>query len=203
VADSFDKLDLGGTIPNWNIHEPRWARTAVAGFPTAANKSLQLEDRDPYDYAKAVRVFAEAASVRVACKVFARQSDTGRLEIEVLDHAGHRPVRIVFGGDGRMQASDGSSRADAGPYTAGSWYRLEITVNAAERKYDVSLNGKMVVRQATFAEPAISLERLSFRTGEFRTEPTRQTDRYSGADLPGADDPVAPATYYVDDVVIR
>ena len=60
-----------------------------------------------------------------------------------------------------------------------------------------------MIRQAAFAEPANSVERLSFRTGEFRTEPTRQTDRYSGADLPGADDPVLPVTYYVDDVFIK
>jgi hypothetical protein len=203
VADSFDKLDVGGIIPDWNINQPRWARTAVVAFPTVANKSLQLEDRDPYDYAKAVRVFAEAASVRVACKVFVRQSDAGRLEIELLDHAGHRPVRIVLNGDGRVQAADAAGLVDAGPYRAGTWHRIEIAVDAAERKYDVSLDGKMVVRQAAFAEPAVSLERLSFRTGEFRTEPTRQTDRYSGADLPGADEPVKPAIYYVDDVVIR
>ena len=203
VEDSFDKLDVGGRIPDWNIHWPRWARTAVVAFPSAANKSLQLEDRDLYDYAKAVRVFAETKSVRVSCKIFARQNNTGRLEIEVLDHAGHRPVRIVFGEDGLVQAADGSGQAGAGPYKAGSWYRVEIAVNTAEAKYDLSLNGKLVVRQAAFAEPAASVERLSFRTGAFRTEPTRQTDRYSGADLPNPDDPVSPATYYLDDVSIK
>ena len=183
VEDSFDRLDVGGRIPDWNIHHPSWARTAVAAFPSAANKSLQLDDRDPYDYAKAVRVFAEAKSVRVAFRVFARQSDRDRLEIEVLDLAGHRPVRLVFGEDGRVQALDGNSRADAGLYKAGSWYRFEIAVNAIGNHYDLSIDGKPVIRQAAFAEPAASIERLSFRTGEFRTEPTRKTDRYSGGDL--------------------
>jgi len=112
-------------------------------------------------------------------------------------------VRIVFGADGRVQAADGSRWVAAGLYLADSWYRLEIAVNAAEQRYDVSLNGKMVVRQAAFAEPAISVERLSFRTGEFRSEPTRKTDRYAGADLSGADDPVTPAIYHVDDVSIK
>jgi hypothetical protein len=203
VEDSFDELDVGGIVPDWNLQQPRWARTAVVAFPSAKDKSLQLEDRDPYDYAKAVRVFSEAAAVSVACRVFPKQSDTGRLEIEVLDHAGHRPVRIVFGSDGRVQVADGNSRVYAGPYEAGSWYRVEIVVNAAEREYDVSLNEKLVVHQAAFAEPASSVERLSLRTGEYRTQPTRQTDRYAGADLSGPDDAVTPATYYVDDVVIR
>ncbi len=202
VQDSFDKIEVGGRIPDWNIHQPRWARTSVAPFPSATNKSLQLEDRDPYDYAKAVRVFAEAERVHIALKVFAKQSASGRLEIEVLDSAGHRPVRVVFGDDSHMQAADGNRKAEIGLYRAGSWYRLEIAANAATQKYDLSLNGKIVVQQAAFAEPASSLERLLFRTGEFRTEPTRQTDRYSGADLPGAGDPVTPAVYHVDDVSI-
>jgi hypothetical protein len=203
VEDSFDGLDVDDVVPDWNLQQPRWARTTVVAFPSAENKSLQLEDRDPYDYAKAVRVFAEATSVRVAFRVFAKQSDTGRLEIEVLDHGGHRPVQVVFGNDGRVQAADGGGRADAGPYRAGSWYRVEIVADAAEQKYDLSLNGKPVVHQAAFAEPASSVERLSFRTGEYRTQPTRETDRYSGSDLPDPDDAVTPATYYLDDVVIE
>lgn len=203
VADTFDKLDVGGAVPNWNINNPRWARTAVVAFPSAEDKSLQLEDRDPYDYAKAVRVFSEAKSVRVAFKVFARQSTNGRLEIEVLDHAGHRPVRIVFGGDGLLQAANGSSPVAASLYEAGSWYRVEITINAAEGKYNLSLNGKRIVRLASFAEPAASVERLSFRTGAYRTDPTRQTDRYAGADLPNPDEPVTSAIYFVDNVSIK
>jgi hypothetical protein len=201
--DSFDRLDVGGRIPDWNIHHPRWARTAVVAFPSAGNKSLELEDRDPYDYAKAVRVFPEAKSVRVAFRVFARQSDRGRLEIEVLDQAGRRPVRLALGEHGRVRAGDGNSGAGAGLYKAGSWYRFEIAVDATRNSYDLSINGKLVLRQASFAEPAASVERLSFRTGEYRTEPTRQTDRYSGADLAGADDPLLPVTYYVDDVAIN
>lgn len=202
VDDSFDELDVGGIVPDWNLQQPRWARTTVVALPGPENKSLQLEDRDPYDYAKAVRVFAEAASVDVAFKVLAKQSDTGRLEIEILDHGGHRPVRIVLGNDSRVQVADGSGWAHAGPYQAGSWYRVEIVVNAAEQRYDVSLDGRPVV-QAAFAEPAASVERLSFRTGEYRTQPTRHTDRYAGADLPHPDDPVTPARYYVDDVLIK
>src|SRR5207249_4957894 len=96
VNDTFDSLELGARIPDWNIYRPRWASVKIVSFPSDKNKSLQLEDKDPYDYAKVVRVFAESKSVRIACKMFAHQSG-GRLEMEVLDAAGHRPVRLVFG----------------------------------------------------------------------------------------------------------
>jgi hypothetical protein len=50
-------------------------------------------------------------------------------------------------------------------------------VDAAAAKYEVSIDGLSVVRQGAFAEPASTVERLSFRTAEFRTTPTRQSDR--------------------------
>ena len=71
--------------------------------------------------------------------------------------------------------------------------------SVASSSWSEPLNGKTTA----FAEPAASVERLSFRTGEYRTEPTRQTDRYAGGDLSGPDDPVTAAIYYVDDVVIK
>ena len=65
---------------------------AVADFPSAANKSLELRDKDPYDDARAVRVFPEAKSATVSSKVHAGHN-VGRLEVEVTDQFGHRPVR--------------------------------------------------------------------------------------------------------------
>jgi hypothetical protein len=189
VNDTFDNLEVGGRIPDWNIYRPRWAQVGVVAFPSAKNKSLQLEDKDPYDYAKAVRVFAEAKSIHITCKVFARQS-SGRLELEVLDGAGHRPVRVAFGEGGLV-------------LKPASWHKIEIAADGNSGKYDLVIDGKPVARRAAFAEPASTLERLSFRTGEFRTKPDRGTDRYAGGDLPNPGEPGPNAVYNIDDVMIR
>jgi hypothetical protein len=204
VDDSFDQLDTGGTIPEWNVYRPRWANVSVAEFPSAANKSLLLEDQDPYDHAKAVRVFAQATAVRIGFRIFARQVNAGRMEIEVLDGAGHRPVRVALGEDGRVRASHGAVQVDAGPYVAGRWYQAELSINAATGRYDLAWDGRVIVREAAFAEAATTLERLSFCTGAFRTEPTRQTNRYAVlADLANPDTAVTPAAYHLDDIAIR
>jgi hypothetical protein len=203
VEDNFNKLAPGGSVPGWNLHQPRWARTGVVPFPSASNRSIQLEDRDPYDYAKAVRIFEEAPDVRIAFKLYPRQIEGGRLEIEVLDGGGRRPVRIVFGANGRISAADGGTNADGGPYRAGAWHNIEIAVHAGDRNYTLLLNGKPVVSRAAFAEAAGSVERICFRTGEYRTTPTRQTDRYAGGDLPDPDNPVKAAVYNIDDLTIR
>jgi hypothetical protein len=203
VEDRFDQLGVGAVVPDWNLYRPRWADTKVTAFPSARNKSLQLSDSDPYDYAKAVRVFAESRTVQISLRLLARQTETGRLEIEILDPAGHRPIRVVLSGGGRLQTTNGDALIDAGRYRAGVWHHIEFAVDAGEGRYDLSVDGEHVVRQAAFAEAVTSVERLSFRTGEYRTTPTRETDRYAGFDLPGGDVPVTPAVYHIDDVLIR
>jgi hypothetical protein len=204
VQDSFDGVEVGGRVPEWNLYRPRWADVRVAAFPSAENKCLRLEDRDPWDYAKAVRVFAESKALRLEFSLWAGQTDTGRLEIEVLDHRGHRPIRLSLAEDGRVRVATGEGIVDAGPYQAGEWLRFSLTLDTTAARYDVALDGRRVLQHAAFAEVAATVERLSFRTGAFRLEPTRQSDRYAiEDDLPHPDDSVAPATYYVDNVSIR
>ncbi|HUX59505.1 MAG TPA: hypothetical protein VMV77_21205 [Bacteroidales bacterium] len=203
VEDTFDKIDVGARVPDWNLYSPKWAPVGIVAFPGAYNKSLQLEDSDPYNYAKAVRVFAESNLISVSFKVFAHQLNNGRLEIEILDHGGHRPVRLIFGDDGHLQVADGSKMVNVGAYKANRWYTIEVAVNATEGKYDLSLDSKLLVRQAAFAESVSTVERLSFRTGTFRTEPTRETDRYAGGDLPNPGDPSQAAVYNIDEVIIK
>jgi hypothetical protein len=203
VEDSFDDLDVGGKIPNWNIYRTQWAVAEIAAFPSSQNKSLRLSDRDPYDYAKAVRVFEETKSVRIALKLHAKQIQNGRLEIEVLDHFGHRPIRIVFDESGYLLVNDGSEFISAGSYDSNLWHQIGIAVNVSGERFDLSIDGRAVVQQAQFAESVASVERLSFRTGPYRTEPRRETDRYGFlGDLPKADDPVPIVVYYIDDLSI-
>jgi hypothetical protein len=203
VADRFDKLAVGAQVPDWNLYRPKWAPVSIVGFPSAANKSLQLEDRDLYNYAKAVRVFAEAKTAAVSFKVYPRQADKGQLEVEILDQSSHRPVRVVLNGKGRILIADGNKMIDAGAYKSNTWYTIDIAVNAATGKYDVSLNGRQIARQVDFAEPAATVERISFRTGEYRTDPNRTTDRYSGSDVVNPDDQIPAAIYNIDDVLVK
>ena len=203
VEDMFDDLDVAGEIPEWNIYRTQWAKAEIAAFPTAQNKSLRLEDRDPYDYTKAVRVFRESRSVKISFKLFVKQIQNGPLEIEVLDHGGRRPIRIVFDEEGYLRVNDGESLQYGGSYNSNSWHQIQIKVNAVDDNYDLLVDNKIIVREAIFAEPVSSVERLSFRTGEYRREPRRETDRYAGGDLPEPDDPSPTAIYYIDDVIIK
>ncbi|MBL9216038.1 MAG: hypothetical protein JNG83_11225 [Opitutaceae bacterium] len=203
VSDTFDALEAGGKIPDWNIYRPRWAQVGVVAFPNSRNKSLRLEDSEPYDYAKAVRVFPESKSVWITCRILARQADRGRLEIDVMDGAGNRAVQLRFDDHGKVSARKGETSLAEASYRSDSWHRLEIIADTAKGKYDLTLDGRAVVRQAAFAEPAASLERIEFRTGAYRTQPTRDLDRYAGEDLANPGDPAPAAIFHLDDLVIR
>jgi hypothetical protein len=225
VNDDFDATAPGTLPAGWNIYSPLWAPVRVISASTSnagtsnvaaavtpldsrvttaattkheVNHALELRDEDPYDYARAIRVFPAAHGVKVSFKVFARQTDA-RLEIELLDAAGLRPVRLALGEDGHVWACHEGQWMDAGLYAAGQWHQFELEIPRGPNadRCAVTVDGKSPLpRPAFFTDPVATVERLSFRTGAFR-------DRgFGGRDLPGADQKVPAASYLIDDVVI-
>lgn len=204
VHDDFDDMEPGGNVEEWNIYAPLWAPAGVVDFPSAGNRSLELQDQDPYDYARAIRVFDEDNLVEVRMRVMAKQSDTGMLEIDVVDRYGNRPVRLSFTEEGNIKAVDGHKDIKLKTYIADKWYDLKITVEAKPfGNYSLSIDGTSVINKARLAEAVLSVERLSFRTGPYRELPNRHTpNQEPGPPLQGADNPVALAKFYIDDVQI-
>jgi hypothetical protein len=205
VDDSFDAMETGGHVTDWNIYSPKWAPVQVVDFPSTQEKSLELRDEDPYDYARAVRVFPEAAKAEVAFRVMPRQTGHGMLNIEIMDRYGNRPVRVRFDADGRIRAVNGSADVELQAYEADRWYELAFTVDAAPfGSYDLAIDGKPVLSGAQLAEAVKSVERLSLRTGPHRDQPTRQTiNETPHPPLDGADDPVPAAGYNIQSVRAR
>jgi hypothetical protein len=218
VHDDFNAAAPGTLPANWNIYSPLWAPVRVVNVdPVAAavtplasrvttaatirndsNLALELRDEDPYDYARATRVFPATHGVKLSFKVFAQQANA-RLEIDLLDATGLRPVRLAFGEDGHLWACHEAQWLDAGAYTAGQWhtFELEIPADPNADRCTVLVDGKSPLpRPAFFTDPVATVERLSFRTGPHR-------DRgYGGRDLPGADEKVPAAVFLIDDVII-
>lgn len=204
VNDRFDDLAAGSAIPDWITYSPLWAPVSVAPFPSQSNKSLCLQDEDPYDYARAIRVFEESSHADLSFRVYAGQHDNGELSIDITDRYGNRPVRISFDANGGIRANNGSLVKKAGSYTAGNWYSFRIKVNATlNGSFDLYINGREILSGAQLAEAVTSVERISFRTGAYRDLPNRTTpNERPEPPLPGADQKVPKAVFYVDDVKI-
>jgi len=203
VRDDFNT----GTIEDlpWNLYSPLWASVRLADFPSATNRSLELRDREPADYARAVRIFPESKQATVRFKVLAKQNDHGRLEIELLDRHGYRPpVVLVFDSQRRLLAKDGnqSEIVTLTRYLPNRWYDIALRFDQAKGVFDVTVDGQRLLADAEFLDPVNPLERISLRTGEFRASPTTRDPKSPGEDLPGAGEPAPEAVFYVDDVSV-
>ena len=203
VRDDFNT----GTIEDlpWNLYSPLWASVRLADFPSPTNRSLELRDREPADYARVVRIFPETKKSTVRFKVLAKQSEHGRLEIELLDRHGYRPaVVLILDEQGRMLAKDGNQNeiVTLKRYAANQWYDVALRFDQVKGIFDVTLDGQMLLAGAEFPDPTAPLERISFRTGEFRTSPTLRDPKSPGEDFPNADQPVPEAIFCIDDVSV-
>jgi hypothetical protein len=199
VNDDFESATLGTLPAGWNVYSPLWAPVRVAAATAGQpNRALEFRDEDPYDYARAIRVFPATHGVKASFKIFARQTNA-RFEIDLLDAAGARPVRLALGEDGRIWACHEGQWMDAGSYQSNHWltFELEIPRDPNADRCAVLIDGKSPLpRPAFFTDPVATVERLSFRTGAWR-------DRgFGGRDLPGADNKTPLASFLVDDVVI-
>jgi len=200
VEDTFDAAPVGGEPVDWNVYCPQWAPVTVAAFPNETDRSLELRDTDPYDYAKAVRVFAESGDADVRFRVLAKQAAEGMLDVELLTAEGARPVRLRFDSDGKIRGSKGSKMTELGAYAPDAWYDVHLAFHGGKGGgCSIVINGKAVLEKAPLADNAATVERICFRTGPFRDVPTRQTDNEAPhPPLPGADDPLPPAVFYID-----
>lgn len=198
VHDTFNDLDTAGVVTDWSIYSPRWAQVSVIEYPSADDKSLELCDQDPYDYAKAERVFPESTRVAVEFRVLARQSHAGQLYVEIVDHKGSVPARLVLDSDGYIKAKHGGHLIRIQEYMPGAWYDIKIVLDTVAHRYALAVNGDTIVQEGRFAVPVRSVERLVFRTGPRRWKPTPDTELDKVEDLPDADEPVALAAYCIN-----
>jgi len=194
-SNDFAKAVPGGAVPGWNLYSPKWAPATVV--EAGGKRRLELSDADPYDYARAVRVFPATRAVRVELRIEAAQANA-RLEIDLCDAAGRRPVRLALTEDGTVRAADGEAMAEAGRYAAGRETTLVVTTDPASGGYAVRVNGGEPRRLAVAEKGVARVERLSLRTGAWRGCGER-SEVPAGSDVPL----VAPAVFRVAEPDIR
>jgi len=214
-SQDFENLADESELAMWNLYVPQWAPISVVDDPAplssgedrkGGNKCLELRDEEPYDYAIAQRAFPETKKVTVEFRVMMVKVGSGVLDVEVQDKHGNRPMRVRFDPDwismDRMR-----TEPDAVPAQVGKWYDIRLALDCDKAEYDLYVDGKRVEGGIEFAEKVNSLERLVFRTGQWRGDVRPLiVNREPGAkgmyleDLPGADHKVPLSIYLIDDV---
>lgn len=212
VDDDFDDQKAGLPVSYWNVYSPLWSPVAIAPTPgTEGGHSLRLEDGDPYDYAKAVRVFPASKKVVARFRVRPEMFKGGQLDIELLDRHGRRPVQLVINQDGlhrRRKLESDFDRLQVQPTPEKQWVTLELRADTDDQTFAVLVDGELVLARGAFAEEtSLPLERLCFRTGPFRNYDAHAADLLIDdsklGDRLDGDEQVPTALFYVDDVLIQ
>ncbi|MGB8193206.1 MAG: exo-alpha-sialidase [Chitinophagaceae bacterium] len=192
--DVFGSMKQGEELKLWNIYSPFWCKVQVQ--QEKENKSISLRDSDPFDYAKAERVFPVSKKVMVEFAVTPQQQDHGLLEIELVDDKNIPCLRLSFDSTGSFHTKAGYRNRGLTAYKAGEKLDIKIELNTTNRFYTVFINGKNAGANICFA-PVESVERIVFRTGSTRRFPDADTPTDQMYDLPGAGEQIKQAEYLI------
>lgn len=160
VDDDFSMMSPGAPIANWNIYRPRWCDVFIDD-----DHRLCLTDSDTYDYARAIRVFQTAEHARISFVVNIVSEGDEPFEVDVTDRHGERALSLSF-----HRGVVSMAGKVVGRYQLGTEQTITL---------DVDTRGSGTTRYAGIVVPnlhAVSqVERISFRTGPYRSLPDRHT----------------------------
>ncbi|MDN3588632.1 six-hairpin glycosidase [Pedobacter aquatilis] len=174
-----DNFNNARSLEPWNIYSPLWAPVKVE------NGALVLKDKDPFDYAKAERIFPASKKIMTSFSVTPKQNDFGLLEIELQDAKGLASVRLTFDTAGNLSGKNGSRYKNFMKYEAGKSYDIKLKLDAHTRFYSLLVNGKELSLSLAF-QPVADVSRIVFRTGEVRRFPNVDTPADQTYDLKNA-----------------
>ncbi len=192
----------------WNLYCPRWA---VAGIASDAHgkSCLRLGDREPCDYLCAERRFAPARQLRLSLELTLAAAGAKTLYLELWNRTGAIPVRATLAPDGGLAIHHGRKAEVVARLAVGKSCVLTFEADVERNRLLAWIDGEQLGRDQKYqgepqAEPGWSflcqvhaLERLVFRTGPVRREPTVDTPVDEARDRPGSEQPVAESIFAV------
>jgi len=194
VNEVFADMKEGEELKSWNLFSPLWCQTTIGR--NASGKFLSLKDSDPFDYAKAERVFPASEKIALEFSLTPQQNNFGTLEIELTDSKGTPCIRFIFDSTGMLYAKAGYRNKSLGKYAAREKMNIKLVLNTRTRFYTCSINGANASNNLCFA-PVTSVSRIVFRTGVTRRFPDADTPTDQSYDLPNADAKDKEAAYFI------
>ena len=194
VNEVFATMSDGTELKSWNIFSPLWCHVGISR--NDAGKVLSISDSDPFDYARAERLFPETQKLSAEFSVTPQQNNYGVLEMELTDAKGTPCIRFIFDSTGVLYTKAGYRNKSLTKYKAGETIKVKLELNTQTRFYTCSINGAPASNNLCFA-PVASVSRIVFRTGSTRRFPDADTPTDQSYDLPNASAKCREAVYYI------
>ncbi len=198
INDRFDGCS-GGYIPNWNIYSTKWSPISPY-LMYGAQPCMRIADKDPCDYARAMRIFKRSEKITVSLELMSAKQYELPLEIEITNGQGVSACRVLYGG-GLVKVRYGANYEDAFTVAAcAAWHKLELQIDCPNNSYLVLLNGeKFECSPCRFLNKVNDVERLVLRTKPKRYLPNMEIYPES-PDMEGVDEPTDERVYFVRNV---
>ncbi len=198
--DDFEDYSPADRLGNWIVISPYWAPVDLASQDD--NQFVRLQDQDPYDYAKLMRVFPSSTSATLRARLRPHQAKDDTLEVDVTDRHGYVALRLRLNA-GALYASQGDQLTAVAEVSSNQWLDVELRANTDQQTYSVSVDGEEKLSDASFYEKTDAVERLELRTGGYRLDNFSRLGawpNYPKTTLPNPDTPSPRAIFDVDDV---
>ncbi len=154
-------------LRHWNLYQPSWCKVGVE------KGCLAMEDQEPYDYARLVRLFSGGTKVRLELGVRIWKLEAGKsLQIELCSEKHQTAVRILFRSGGALRHRT-VCELGLGSWKQGEEVRLLIEADCETFTYTAAIGGKTILAgndpaRFRFMAAVNEIGELSIRTGEPR-----------------------------------
>lgn len=199
INDTFEK-SVGGVIENWNVYSTKWSPVSAVCLH-GDTPCMRVADKDPCDYARAMRIFKKSDKVRVSFSFMSACQYKENLEFEITDEKGIPACRVILG-DAQVFVRYGSNLKKA--FVVGEhalWHTVRLEIDCVNNEYTVFLNDEEFVTGGAkrLVNKVNTVERLIIRT-----KPRRYLPNYEiypeTPDINDADECVRERVYYIKNV---
>ncbi|MDT0677566.1 six-hairpin glycosidase [Autumnicola musiva] len=190
----FNLMPDGEELKYWNIYDLEQAPVKIE--KSNDQKWLALKDKDAYDYARVERIIPTTKNLEASFTIRPEQNDHGKLQVEFQNEKGQPAVRLIFDENGELKAKAGYRYSKLADYEAGENYRIDVRLEPETRSYTVQVNGGDEKRLIFYA-PVHEFERIMFRTGDQRYEPTPESPAANHEDLENPGKQIPEAAFYI------
>ncbi|MCF8347049.1 MAG: hypothetical protein K9G38_07540 [Bacteroidales bacterium] len=198
IDQDFEAAATVKDLREWNIFHPQWAPVSVEKAPARGSKALKFADKDPFDYAKAFRVFETSRSqLDLEFSLLAGQNDHGRFEIDLGNTERLAPLRISLTSEGTIEVEHWKKTSVIGNYEPGEWMDFKLKINVSDNTFTVTVDGNESEELIFNSRRVRSLDRVTFRTGMARGIAINPVD--PAEDLPLDQE----ATFYLDNLQMK
>ncbi len=200
---NFQQMPQGPFVEGWNLYSPLWSPVAVAESPLGNGNALCLQDADPYDRGRAMRVFPESEQVTLKTRVFLTPAcSQSCFTIEVQEGHGLVPIRFYFQHNGKVIVKNGGRYDEFGTYVQGEWMDITIEACCLTNHFTLTLDqgGESRSKDFRFSNSVYTVERILFTTKETLCFNTIEDCGKWGdlGDLKDADIKLPQSCYYID-----